>query len=159
MIFTVLSVLFISVAVVLAFFTSVYAAVVAFLGLCCAGLVPGIVLPANTYIFWGVSMLIVVALGYILPPTVSRSRLGIPYIVGACLAGAVVGLSMSHAAMIIGATLGAALGGMAFAKTPEGKVLEFPNSKFLNYLCAKGLPAIVTMCIAGTAASILLLYR
>ena len=29
--------------------------------------------------------------------------------------------------------------------------IQDPSSKFLNYLCAKGLPAVVTICIVGTA--------
>ena len=155
MIFAVISIVLTVVAVVLSYYSTVYSSVVAFLGLCCAGLMPQVALPANTYIFWGVAMLIVVALGYVLPPSVTRSRLGMAYIAGASLAGMLAGLSLSHAAMITGAFAGALLGGVAFAKTPKGKALEFPTSKFFNYLCAKGLPVVITMSIAGTTAAIL----
>ena len=61
------------------------------------------------------------------------------------------GLVISHAWMIIGGVAGAILGGIAYSKTPAGKALGFPSSKFLNYLCAKGLPAVIAVCMAGTA--------
>lgn len=144
-------------AAALSFVNGTYAAVAAFFGLCCTGLIPGETISMTSYIFWGTAMIIVVALGFILPQEVSRSRLGTPYICGASLAGMLVGLALSsHAAIITGAFAGAALGGIAYARTPAGKVLEFPTSRFLNYLCAKGLPATVTMSIIGTAAGILM---
>lgn len=155
MIFAILSLTLLAIAIVLAFITSIYAAPVAFLGLCCAGLLPGEHLSVASYLFWGVAMVIVVALGFILPPNVALSRRGLPYISGGALAGMAVGLTFSHAALVVGAFLGALLGGVAYARTPQGKPLEFPTSRFLNYLCAKGLPAVVTMSIVGTAAIIL----
>ena len=86
-----------------------------------------------------------------LPKKITSSRLGIGYIAGAALAGTFVGLAMSHEWMIIGAVAGATLGGIAYSRTPAGRIMEFPSSKFLNYLCAKGLPAVVTMCMVGTS--------
>ncbi|MCI9286131.1 MAG: hypothetical protein HFJ91_10190 [Muribaculaceae bacterium] len=155
MIFAILASILLVMAVVMSFFTSTYAAAIAFLGLCCAGLLPGEHLSVASYVFWGVAMVIVIALGFMLPPGVARSRKGLPYIAGGALAGMAVGLTFSHAALVAGAFIGAVLGGVAYARTPQGKVLEFPTSRFLNYLCAKGLPAVVTMSIAGTAAIIL----
>lgn len=147
-------------AAILAFFNTTYAPVVAFLGLCVTGMLPESAISMSAYIFWGIAMLISVSLGFILPPTVARSRLGLAYICGASLAGMLVGLAVSsHAAMVAGAFIGAVLGGVAYAKTPAGKVLEFPTSRFLNYLCAKGLPVVVTMSIVGTAIARLTLIR
>ncbi len=83
--------------------------------------------------------------------SISGSRRGLGYIAGAALAGAMTGLVISHAWMIIGGVAGAILGGIAYSKTPAGKALGFPSSKFLNYLCAKGLPAVIAVCMAGTA--------
>lgn len=157
MIITVLTVILLVAATSLTFFSGIYAPVVAFLGLCCAGMLPGEHFSVTVYVFWGLAMLIAVALGLMLPPSVTRSRIGMSYICGASFAGMLVGLALSsHAAVVAGAFAGAALGGVAFAKTPSGKVLEFPTSKFLNYLCAKGLPAVVTMSIIGTAAGVLM---
>ncbi|MDE5751883.1 MAG: hypothetical protein K2H88_04510 [Duncaniella sp.] len=153
----IISIMLLLCAATLSFSRATYAAVTAFLGLCATGLLPGETLPLSGYIFWAVAMLIVVALGLILPPAINGSRIGTPYVCGASMAGMLVGLATSsHAAMVAGAFIGAVLGGIAFAKTPAGKILEFPTSKFLNYLCAKGLPVVVTMSIIGTAAAVLI---
>ena len=142
-------------AAALTFYSATYGTAVAFLGLCTAGLIPGIQLEAATYLFWGTAMLIVIALNYILPHGVATSRLGIPYIFTAALAGMLTGLAISHAAMIVGAVFAAILGGVAYARTPKGRVLSFPTHKFWNYLCAKGLPAVISFCIIGTAIPII----
>lgn len=74
-------------AVALTFYSSTYGTAVAFLALCTSGLMPGVHLGASTYMFWGVAMLIVIALNFILPQGVTASRLGVPYIFTASLAG------------------------------------------------------------------------
>lgn len=101
-------------------------------------------------LFWGVASAIVIAINFMLPRAVTTSRKGTGYIVGAVVAGTFTGMIVSHAWMIVGAAVGAVLGGIAYSRTPEGGVLGFPGSRFFNYLCAKGLPAIVTASIAGT---------
>ncbi|MDE5664671.1 MAG: hypothetical protein K2G17_03225 [Duncaniella sp.] len=105
----------------------------------------------NSLIFWGIATAIVICLEYMLPKKITSSRRGVGYIAGAALAGTFVGLTISHEWMIVGAVAGAILGGIAYSRTPAGSIMEFPSSKFLNYLCAKGLPAVVTMCMAGTS--------
>lgn len=156
----IITVLLLAVAAGLSFFKGYLAPVVAFLGLCVTGLSGSVAPSPGSYIFWGTAMIIVVSIGLMLPRRIVSSRLGMPYICGASLAGMLVGLALgSHAAMVAGAFAGAVLGGIAFAKTPAGKVLEFPTSRFLNYLCAKGLPAVVTMSIIGTAVGVLLRTR
>ena len=104
----------------------------------------------NSLIFWGVAAAIVMVLEYLLPKNVVESRRGVGYMAGAALAGAFVGMAISHEWMVVGAVVGTILGGIAYSRTPAGMVMEFPSSKFLNYLCAKGLPAVITMCIIGT---------
>ncbi len=152
----IIAILFLAAALLLSFADATWAAVAAFIALCFTGLLPDVALGATMFIFWGVAVAIVVALRFMLPETVRKSRLGLPYISGGALAGMLVGLALSsHAAIVAGAFVGAVLGGVAYARTPAGKVLEFPTSKFLNYLCAKGLPAVVTMSIAGTVAAVL----
>lgn len=135
---------------VLTFISNRYAVAAAYAGMLGIGLILPTV-PTTALIFWGIATVIVVALGFMLPKTVVNSRRGVGYIAGAALAGAFVGMVMSHEWMIIGAVVGALLGGIAYSRTPAGKVMEFPSSKFFNYLCAKGLPAIITVCIVGTS--------
>lgn len=140
-------------SVILSFLSNRFSSLVAFCALCATGLTFMLDISMWTYIFWGIAAIIVTTLNFMLPPHISSSRLGLGYIATAALAGTLVGLVVSHA----GAVVGAILGGVAYSKTPQGKLLEFPSSKFLNYLCAKGLPVIITMCISGTVISILVL--
>ncbi len=134
---------------VLTFMSNRYAVVAAYAGMLgIAFTLPSV--PVTALVFWGIAALIVIALGHMLPKAVVDSRRGVGYIAGAALAGAFVGMVISHGWMIIGAVAGAILGGIAYSRTPAGKVMEFPSSKFLNYLCAKGLPAIIIICIIGT---------
>ncbi|MCM1076909.1 MAG: hypothetical protein NC411_06075 [Bacteroides sp.] len=135
--------------IVLTFMSNKWAVVAAYVGMLGIGLTVANV-TYTSLIFWGVATVIVLILQFLLPKGISSSRRGVGYIAGAALAGALAGLTVSHGWMIIGSVIGAALGGVAYSRTPAGKVMEFPSSKFLNYLCAKGLPAVVTMCIAGS---------
>lgn len=157
MLYVIICAILITAAVALSFVSGGYATAIAFLGLCVAGLMPGVEFGASTYIFWGVAMVIVLGLEFILPRTVTRSRLGLPYICVGSLAGVFAGLALSsHAALIIGAVAGAALGGIAYGRTPAGRALEFPSPKFINYLCAKGLPIAVAMSMVGLSAMLLI---
>ena len=85
----------------------------------------------------------------------TASRLGVPYIFTASLAGMLIGLTVSHAAMIVGAFFAAILGGVAYGRTPKGLQLAYPSHRFWNYLCAKGLPAVISFSIIGTTIPIL----
>ncbi|MCM1163631.1 MAG: hypothetical protein NC339_05215 [Muribaculaceae bacterium] len=152
-----LCIMLIAAGVALSFFSAVYGTALAFLALCTTGLLPGVELPVSTYLFWGTAMVIVVALYFILPRIIAQSRRGLPYIAGASLAGAVIGMAIgSHAAVILGAVVGALLGGVAYGRTPAGRMLQFPSQKFFNYLCAKGLPVAIAMSMAALSATLLL---
>lgn len=156
MILTLLCIMLILASAAISFISSTWGTPLAFLAVCTAGLLPGIHISTTGYIFWGIAMVIVVALGFVLPRTVSESRRGLPYIAGGALAGALTGLAIgATAAVIIGALAGAVLGGVAYGRTPGGKILEFPTKRFFNYLCAKGLPSAVAMSMNGLAAGLL----
>lgn len=103
----------------------------------------------TTLLFWAVTAALALALNVMLPPAVAKNRRGIGYIAGGALAGIFVGYLISRQWMVLGAVLGAALGGIAYSFTPMGRELQFPSSRFIQYLCAKGLPAVVTICIAA----------
>jgi uncharacterized protein YqgC (DUF456 family) len=104
----------------------------------------------ETFLFWGVATAISVALDFMLPPTVSKSRAGVPFISGGALVGMVVGmLTNSMAGIIVCSAIGSFLGAMAYANSQAGYAMQFPSSKFFNYLAAKGLPSIVAMSMVG----------
>ena len=153
----ILCIILIASAVALSFVQATYGTALAFLALCTAGLLDGVTLPVSTYLFWGLAMMIVVALNFILPPQISSSRRGLPYIAGASLAGTFIGLAVgAHGAIITGAVAGAILGGIAYGRTPDGRMVQFPSPKFINYLCAKGLPAAIAMSMAGLSTALLM---
>lgn len=145
------------ISVALAYVSVTYGVVAAFAALCVAGMFPGVSFGWEMYVFWGVAALIVVALHFTLPRSVSSSRTGVPYIVTASLAGMLAGLAVSHAAMTVGSAVAAVLGGVAFARTPSGRQLGFPSRRFWNYLCAKALPAVIALSIIGTIIQLMII--
>ena len=138
--------LLLSIASVIALFRSLRSApAIAFVTLILATATASI--HAERFLFWGSAALIALALLYLIPASVAHARVGVPYIVGGALVGIAIGaaISLSPAAFIIGAAAGTLGGGLAFAQTPAGHLLRFPSRQFFNSLCAKGLPAIVTI--------------
>lgn len=142
------------IAVGMTFKSKRYAAAVAYLSLCVAGLIAPAEIPMSPLLFWGVALVIVLVLDMLLPIDVAKSRQGLSYIAGGAVVGMFVGLLIPS--VVLCTVVGALLGGLAYAKTPEGKLLEFPSSKFLSYLCAKGFPAVIAICIIGVTISWLL---
>lgn len=112
----------------------------------------------NTMIFWGVATLLVLGLQYLLPRAVAFSRVGVPFISGGAIVGAIVGLLFNTVAgIILGAVAGAFFGGVAFANSRTGReILLFPSRKFFNYLAAKGFPAVITCSMAALCLSSLI---
>lgn len=114
----------------------------------------------GTLIFWGIAVVLVVANHYMLPGYIRNSGRGVAYVAAGALAGMAVGLTMYRPATIIGgAVAGALVGGVAYARTSRGKVLEFPTVKFFNYLGAKGIPAVMVASMIGLIIAGLILYR
>ena len=107
---------------------------------------------ASTLIFWGIAALIVIGINIMLGKKVSKQRIGLGYIVTATVAGALIGIVLAPTWMVLGAVIGAFFGALAFSRTPAGRHLEFPSSQFIAYLCAKGLPTVVTVAIAAIAS-------
>lgn len=113
----------------------------------------------STMIFWGVAVLIVAINNMLLPGFVRTSRRGLGYIAGGAIAGMFIGLSMYRPATVIaGSILGALLGGIAYSRTARGASLEFPTSKFFNYLGAKGLPAVIATSMIGMIGSGMIIW-
>lgn len=152
---TIAGTLLLTAAIVLSMRPSRWNAPTAYAGLWCFIGSGNIVLSVEQEIFWGVAAALVLALGYMLPREVADSRRGVAYIVGATLAGTLVGMIVSGAGMIAGSVVGAFCGALAYSRTPGGRDIDFPSSQFFNYLAAKGLPAVITMCIIGIVIALL----
>lgn len=135
---------------VLAFLSSRYASVAAYLALWVCRYSGAVSLELSTLLFWGAATALCIGIDLLLPQTIARGRAGVVHISGGALAGSAVGMcSNTMAGVICGAALGAFFGAMAFSSTSAGKPMHFPSAKFFNYLAAKGLPATVTMSMAG----------
>ncbi|MBR5331743.1 MAG: DUF456 domain-containing protein [Muribaculaceae bacterium] len=108
-----------------------------------------IVVSSNSLMFWGMATLMVLLIN-MAQPAIRRNESGRGYVAVGTLAGAVVGMLMSHAGIIIGAALGASMGLVAYCCTPEGQVIQFPSREFVKRLASMGLPMIVAMSIFAT---------
>ena len=97
----------------------------------------------STLTFWGIAVFIVLGITSLLPKPLAQSTRGLGFIAGGAMAGTAAGAS------IAGSLIGASLGALAYSRTHSGAALKFPSSQFVQYLCAKGLPAAVTMSISS----------
>lgn len=101
---------------------------------------------------WGVIAAIVLGLDLLLPRNVTRATNGMTYMGTGGLVGLFVGMTgFSLAWAVVGAAAGVLLGAFAYTRMPGGEGLGFPSARFFQYLCAKGLPAVVTLGIIGIA--------
>ena len=110
---------------------------------------------SQVLIFWGIAAIIVLMLGILQPKALTAARAGHGYVCGATLVGVVLGYLVQPmaAAIIIGGALGAFLGCMAFMRTPSAPRFALSSPEFIQYLCAKGLPAVVTCSMAAIVAA------
>ena len=67
------------------------------------------------------------------------------------MAGGMLGILLAPRIMVLGVILGAAMGQLAYSRTPAGKWMLFPSTQFWRYFAAKGLPAIVAVSIVCIA--------
>ena len=107
-----------------------------------------IYLTTSTLVFWGCAALLVALLHMLLPKgEPAASRASNLYVGLGALAGLAVGIAVSARIVILGTFLGL----FAYSRTPKGSWLKFPTFTFIQYFCAKGLPAIVAVAIIGIA--------
>lgn len=101
---------------------------------------------------WGIIVAIVIVIDLLLPQGIVRATNGMSYIGIGGLVGLFVGMTgFSLAWAVAGAAIGVVLGAIAYTRMPGGRELGFPSSRFFQYLCAKGLPAVVTLGLIGIA--------
>ena len=110
--------------------------------------------PSRMMSYWGIMAVVVIIILSMLPQPLVKTTRGMTHITVASLCGMLIGASMGYAPMIVGAFVGAFVGCMVYSKTPSGAALRFPSSKFIQYFCAKGLPAVVTISIIGIAIAV-----
>lgn len=139
-------------AIVLVLWPRWVAAVPAFLGLLLMHWSYTIDVKTMTFVFWGVATLITVGLFYLSPsgePDGNRSSN--LYIGFTAMAGGMLGILLAPRIMVLGVILGAAMGQLAYSRTPAGKWMLNPSTMFWRYFAAKCLPAIVALSIVCIA--------
>jgi len=135
-------------ALVLVLWPRWVAAVPAFIGLLLMHWSYSIDVPMTTFIFWGVATTITIALFYLSPsgePDGNRSSN--LYVGFTAMAGGMLGIMLEPRVMVLGVILGAAMGQLAYSRTPAGKWMLNPSTMFWRYFAAKCLPAIVAISI------------
>ncbi len=144
-------------ATVAVFFPRMMAVIPAFLGMTLLWLGDCIILPGSNILFWGAATILVVINHFLLPRAIRSTGAGVGYISGGALVGLALGLTLyNQASLIGGAVLGAFLGALAFSRTAAGRPMNFPSSKFFNYLGAKGIPAVVALSMIGISLAALI---
>ncbi|MDE5800002.1 MAG: hypothetical protein K2H74_03135 [Paramuribaculum sp.] len=153
--FTILTICAVAAALVGVFLSWRWSALPAWLALVPMYFIDGTPVTGTTLLFWGIACGIVLGINTLLPQSVVRSRVCVPYMAVGALAGAFAGMLMplQQAGMILGAVAGLLLGAIAYSRTPAGsaKGLVFPSRQWFNYTCAKGLPIVVDIATAAIA--------
>ena len=139
-----------AVSAALLFVPRVPSVVLSYISLICAGLSGAQYITTQVYIYWAVATAIVLGLRVLQPQSAKYGR---GYICGGALTGALLGylLSPTAASMILCSALGAFFGGAAYMRTPRSPRMAINSPRFLSYLAAQGLPAVVSSVMAAIA--------
>ena len=128
------------------------AAVPAFAGLVLMHLSYYIDVPTMTFVFWGIATAITIGLFYLSPSgEPDGNRASNLYVGFTAMAGGMLGILLAPRIMVLGVVLGAAMGQLAYSRTPAGKWMLTPSIQFWRYFAAKCLPAIVALSIVCIA--------
>lgn len=130
----------------------------AYAALVCAHLAGAAYVDAKILIYWGIATAIVLGLRMLQPKALVYTPQGQSYVALGTIAGVMLGYAVSpvSAALIAGGATGALLGAFVFMRTPAGPRLPLASSEFVQYLCAKGLPAIITSAMAAISIASLI---
>ena len=140
------------IAVALVLWPRWVAAVPAFVGLVLMHYSYTIDVKTMTFIFWGIATLITVGLFYLSPKGEPDGHRSSNLYVGfTAMAGGMLGILLAPRVMVLGVVLGAAMGQLAYSRTPAGRWMLSPSSLFWRYFAAKCLPAIVAISIVCIA--------
>lgn len=146
------------IALAACFVRRVSAALIAYGALICAHCSGAPAVGTRQLVFWGIATAIVLALRYLQGSDAGTRRAARAYTAGGASVGAFLGVifSPTSGAVILGSAIGAFLGAMAYMRTPGGPRLAPASRPFFDFLCAKGLPAVVgTSIVAITTVAVL----
>jgi hypothetical protein len=136
------------VALALVFWPRWVASVPAFVGMLLMHLSYTIDVPKMILAFWGIATLITAGLYYLSPRGEPDGHKSSNLFIGlTSLAGGMLGILLESRILLLGVVLGAAIGQLAYSRTPSGKWLMQSHDVFLRYFAAKCLPTIVAISI------------
>ena len=98
-------------------------------------------------IIWGVVVLIVSVIDYVVPMYLTKVTGGSKYAERGALIGLVVGIIFTPIGMIAGSFLGAFVAEMAYAKKDAASALKAALGSFLGFILGTGLKTIVAVLI------------
>lgn len=108
-------------------------------------------------LFWAIAVIIICGIGMAGGGDALR---GLPlaryYTVGGALAGMLAAIAAGQSVMILGAAAGAFIGAIAWSRTPAGRT---HRNDIWKITVASGIPATVTMTIAGTVIRQLTMFN
>ena len=112
--------------------------------------VAGELLSLTSLVVWGVVVIVVTVLDYIVPPLITKKMGGSKYAEKGSLYGMIFGIVFTPVGMILGAFLGALIAELAVAKKPEKEALQAAVGTFLGFVLGTGIK---------TIAAVLLLWQ
>lgn len=109
-------------------------------------------------IFWATATAMVAGLRVLQPRALSNALQGHAYVMTGALTGVLLGflVSPSSGSIIVGGCAGAFAGTLAYMRTPRSPHFSVGSTEFVQYLCAKGLPSVVTCSMAAITIACIL---
>ncbi len=105
--------------------------------------------PLSLYglIVWGVVVVVVSVLDYVVPMYLTKATGGSKYAERGAMIGMIVGIIFTPIGMILGSFLGAFLAELSFAKQSAGAALKAAAGSFIGFILGTGLKTIVSVLI------------
>ena len=101
----------------------------------------------NTLIIWGVVVVVVSVIDYVVPMYFTKITGGSKYAERGALVGLVAGIILTPIGMILGSFLGAFLFEMYYARKDAGQALKVAFGSFLGFITGTGLKTIASVLI------------
>ena len=101
----------------------------------------------STLVIWGVVVVIVSVIDYIVPMYLTKLTGGSKHAERGAMIGMLVGIFLTPIGMILGSFLGAFLGELLFAKKKEEEALKAAVGSFLGFITGTGIKTIASVLI------------
>ncbi len=107
----------------------------------------GDTISTNVLIVWGLVVVIVSVLDYIVPMYLTKATGGTRYAQRGAMVGLIVGIILTPVGMVLGSFIGAFLFELYYTRKDAGQALKAAFGSFLGFILGTGLKAIVSVII------------